>query len=53
MNNTRFNELTDAELMNIDGGVISLLVAGIICGTIFVAGLVVGVYVGYKEVKNK
>jgi lactobin A/cerein 7B family class IIb bacteriocin len=47
-----FNEISENELYDINGGIAPLIVAGIIVGGAFLVGLGIGTYVGYKEAER-
>ncbi|MDI6605132.1 MAG: class IIb bacteriocin, lactobin A/cerein 7B family [Thermoanaerobacteraceae bacterium] len=52
MNVIGFNEISENELYDINGGIAPLVIAGIIVGGAFVIGLGIGAYVGYKEAER-
>jgi len=43
--------LSNTELMEVNGGIAPLVVAGLIVGGIFLVGLGVGIYNGYQSTK--
>lgn len=52
VNMRNFNEISQDELQKVEGGIAPIVVAYIIVGGIFLAGVGIGAYVGYKEAER-